>query len=46
MSTLTVNGKIVTVNAEADTPLLWVLRGGGGPGGLIGGMMGGLFGRR
>jgi|SRR5882757_1341552 len=27
MSTLNINGKTVTVNAEADTPLLWVLRG-------------------
>ena len=26
-TTLTVNGKAVTVNAEPDTPLLWVLRG-------------------
>ena len=26
MATLHVNGKAVTVNADADTPLLWVLR--------------------
>ena len=26
MTTLTINGKAVTVNAAADTPLLWVLR--------------------
>ena len=25
-TTLTINGKSVTVNAEAETPLLWVLR--------------------
>src|ERR1700675_1823811 len=27
MTTLIINGKTVTVNAEPDTPLLWVLRG-------------------
>ena len=27
MTTLIINGKAVTVNAEPDTPLLWVLRG-------------------
>jgi isoquinoline 1-oxidoreductase alpha subunit len=27
MTTLSINGKTVTVNAEPDTPLLWVLRG-------------------
>ncbi len=27
MTTLKINGKSVTVNAEPDTPLLWVLRG-------------------
>ena len=27
MSTLTVNGKAIEIQAEADTPLLWVLRG-------------------
>jgi isoquinoline 1-oxidoreductase alpha subunit len=27
MTTLTINGKSTTVDAEADTPLLWVLRG-------------------
>lgn len=26
MTTLTINGQTVTVNAEPDTPLLWVLR--------------------
>jgi isoquinoline 1-oxidoreductase subunit alpha len=27
MVTLNINGKIISVNAELDTPLLWVLRG-------------------
>jgi isoquinoline 1-oxidoreductase subunit alpha len=27
MTTLNINGKITSVNAELDTPLLWVLRG-------------------
>ncbi len=27
MTALIINGKAVTVNAEPDTPLLWVLRG-------------------
>src|SRR5712664_3266225 len=27
MTMLSINGKTVTVNAESDTPLLWVLRG-------------------
>ncbi len=27
MTTLKINGKTITVNAQPDTPLLWVLRG-------------------